>query len=40
MLRREIVDHECYATRAAAVASIGDYIERLYSPQRRHSHLG
>ena len=39
-LKGELVDHERYATRAAAVASIGDYIERFYNPQRRHSHLG
>ena len=26
--------------RAAAVASIGDDIERFYNPQHRHSHLG
>ncbi len=39
-LKGELVDHERYATRAAAVASIRDYIERFYNPQRRHSHLG
>lgn len=39
-LKGELVDHERYATRAAAVASIGDYIERFYNTQRRHSHLG
>lgn len=39
-LKGELVDHERYTTRAAAVASIGDYIERFYNPQRRHSHLG
>jgi putative transposase len=39
-LKGELVDHERYATRTAAVASIGDYIERFYNPQRRHSHLG
>ncbi len=39
-LKGELVEHERYATRAAAVASIGDYIERFYNPQRRHSHLG
>ena len=39
-LKGELVDHERYATRAAAIASIGDYIERFYNPQRRHSYLG
>ena len=39
-LKGELVDHERYATRAAAAASIGDYIERFYNPERRHSHLG
>ena len=39
-LKGELVDHERYVTRAAAVASIGDYIERFYNTQRRHSHLG
>ncbi len=39
-LKGEFVDHERYATRAAAVASIGDYIERFYNTERRHSHLG
>jgi putative transposase len=39
-LKGELVDHERYTTRAAAVASIGDYIERFYNTQRRHSHLG
>ncbi len=39
-LKGELVDHERYATRAAAVASIGDFIERFYNPQRRHSYLG
>jgi putative transposase len=39
-LKGELVDHERYLTRAAAVASIGDYIEKFYNIQRRHSHLG
>ena len=39
-LKGELVDHERYATRAAAVASIGDYIESFYNIERRHSHLG
>ncbi len=39
-LKGEQIDHERYATRAATVASIGDYIERFYNAQRRHSRLG
>jgi putative transposase len=39
-LKAELVDHECYPTRAAAVVSIGDYVERFYNPVRLHSHLG
>ena len=39
-LKGELVDHERYATRTAAVASIGDYIESFYNIERRHSHLG
>jgi putative transposase len=39
-LRVELVDHERYPTRAAAVKSIGDYIDNFYNVERRHSHLG
>lgn len=39
-LRAELVDHERYETRAQAIASVGDYIDRFYNPRRRHSHLG
>jgi putative transposase len=39
-LKTELVDHEHYPTRAAATASIGDYVERFYNPARLHSHLG
>jgi len=39
-LKAELVDHERYASHAAAVASIADYIENFYNPLRRHSHLG
>jgi transposase InsO family protein len=39
-LKGELVDHERYPTRAAATASIGDYLEGFYNPARRHSHLG
>ena len=38
-LKAELVDHERYASHAAAVASIGDYIDNFYNPLRRHSHL-
>jgi transposase InsO family protein len=39
-LKGELIDHELYATREAAIASIGDYIEGFYNPQRRHSSIG
>ncbi len=39
-LRAELLDHEQYATRAAAIASIGDYIDGFYNVRRRHSFLG
>jgi transposase InsO family protein len=39
-LKAELVDHERYPTRAAATASIGDYLQAFYNPVRRHSHLG
>jgi len=38
-LRAELVDDERYATRAAAVASIGEYIEGFYNTVRRHSSI-
>ena len=38
-LKAELVDYERYPTRAAARASIGDYIEGFYNPTRRHSYL-
>lgn len=38
-LRAELVDHERYATREAAMRSIGDYIDNFYNVERRHSHL-
>jgi putative transposase len=38
-LKAEWVDHEDYSTRTAAPVSIAEYIERLYNPIRRHSHL-
>jgi putative transposase len=39
-IKAELTDHTVYATRATAITSIADYIERFYNPQRRHSHLG
>ena len=39
-LRAELVDHEQYATRAAAATSIVDYIANFYNVERRHSYLG
>ena len=38
-LKAELIEHENYASRAAAVASIADYIETFYNLQRRHSSL-
>jgi transposase InsO family protein len=39
-LKKELVHHEDYQTRAAARASIFEYIETFYNPKRRHSSLG
>jgi putative transposase len=39
-LKAELVDHEHYGSRSAAIASIADYIEMFYNLQRRHSFLG
>ncbi|WP_437492351.1 IS3 family transposase [Sorangium sp. So ce1014] len=38
-LKAELVEQERYPTRAAAIASIGDYIENFYNLKRRHSRL-
>jgi putative transposase len=38
-LRAELVDHERYPTRAAAMKSIADYIDNFYNVERRHSFL-
>lgn len=38
-IKTELIEHTLYATHDAAIASIADYIERFYNPQRRHSHL-
>jgi putative transposase len=39
-LKKELVHHEDYHTRAQARASIFEYIETFYNPKRRHSSLG
>ena len=39
-LKKELVHHEQYATRAEARASIFEYIEVFYNRQRLHSSLG
>lgn len=38
-LRSELLDHENYATRAAACAAVED-IDHFYNPHRRHSSIG
>ena len=38
-IKGEMIDHEDYATRADAIARIGDYIDGFYNPLRRHSAL-
>jgi len=39
-LKKELIHHEDYATRAEARASIFEYIEVFYNTQRLHSSLG
>jgi putative transposase len=39
-IKGELIDHEVYATRAAAKASIADYIDNFYNTERRHSSTG
>lgn len=39
-IKGEMIDHEDYLTRAAALAAIGDYIDGFYNPSRRHSAIG
>jgi transposase InsO family protein len=39
-LKKELVHHEDYQTRAEAKASIFVYVETFYNPKRRHSSLG
>jgi transposase InsO family protein len=39
-LKKELVHHEDYQSRAEARGSIFEYIEGFYNPKRRHSYLG
>lgn len=39
-IKGEMIDHEEYETRTAAIASIADYIDGFYNPCRRHSSIG
>ena len=39
-IKGEMIDHEDYWTRAAAIAAIADYIDRFYNPCRLHSAIG
>lgn len=39
-LKKELVHHEGYESRAEARASIFEYVEVFYNRQRRHSTLG
>ena len=39
-LKKELIHHECYATREDARQSVFEYIELFYNPHRRHSALG
>jgi transposase InsO family protein len=38
-LKTELIDHELYATREAAMRSIEEYIDNFYNIERRHSFL-
>ena len=39
-IKGEMIDHEEYPTRRAAIAAIADYIDGFYNPCRRHSTIG
>jgi putative transposase len=39
-IKGEMIDHEDYPTRGAAIAAIADYIDAFYNPSRRHSAIG
>jgi transposase InsO family protein len=38
-IKGEMIDHEDYPTRGAAIAAIANYIDAFYNPCRRHSAL-
>jgi putative transposase len=39
-IKGELLDHETYLTRHAAIAAIADYVDTFYNARRRHSALG
>lgn len=39
-IKGEMIDHEDYPTRGAAIAAIADYIDGFYNTRRRHSSIG
>ena len=39
-IKGEMIDHDDYPTRSAAIAAIADYIDGFYNPRRRHSSIG
>ena len=39
-IKAELVWRTIYKTRIQAQAQVGDYIDALYNPRRRHSALG
>ena len=39
-IKGEMIDHEDYLTRGAALAAIADYIDAFYNSRRRHSTIG
>jgi len=39
-IKGEMIDHEDFQTRAAAIAAIAHYIDGFYNPSRRHSAIG
>jgi transposase InsO family protein len=36
-IKGELIDHENYATKEAAINAIGDFIDGFYNTSRRHS---
>lgn len=39
-LKAELIGDAIYPSKAVAAATLGDYIDNFYNPQRRHSHIG